>query len=80
MAQKRRREQMARRRQRSITLLCVAGGIVAMLLSLVICLLVFDIRLPGEQQAQPEATALPYDAGQPFTVSDLTQAQMTRLR
>lgn len=80
MAQKRRREQMARRRQRSITLLCVAGGIVAMLLSLVICLLVFDIRLPGEQQAQPEATALPYDAGQPFTVSDLSQAQMTRLR
>ena len=80
MAQKRRREQMARRRQRRITLLCVAGGIGAMLLSLVICLLVFDIRLPGEQEAQPQATALPYDAAQPFTVADLTQAQMTRLR
>ena len=50
MAQKRRREQIARRRQRGITLLCVAGGIGAMLLSLLICLLVFDIRLPGEQQ------------------------------
>ena len=80
MAQKRRREQMARRRQRRITLLCVAGGIGAMLLSLVICLLIFNIRLPGEQEAQPQATALPYDAAQPFTVSDLTQAQMTRLR
>ena len=80
MAQKRRREQMARHRQRRITLLCVAGGIGAMLLSLVICLLIFNIRLPGEQEAQPQATALPYDAAQPFTVSDLTQAQMTRLR
>ena len=80
MAQKRRREQMARRRQRRITLLCVAGGIGAMLLSLVICLLIFNIRLPGEQEAQPQATALPYDAAQPFTVSDLAQAQMTRLR
>ena len=80
MAQKRRQEQLARRRQRSITLLCVAGGIGVMLLSLVICLLVFDIRLPGEHEAQPQATSLPYDAAQPFTVSDITQAQMTRLR
>ena len=80
MAQKRRQEQIVRRRQRSITLLCVAGGVGAMLLSLVICLLVFDIRLPGEQEAAPQATSLPYDASQPFTVSDLTQAQMTQLR
>ena len=80
MAQKRRREQMARRRQRSITLLCVAGGIGAMLLSLIICLLVFDIRFGAEEAPAPQATSLPYDASAPFTVSDLSAAQMTKLR
>ena len=80
MAQKRRREQIARRRQRGITLLCVAGGIGAMLLSLIICLLVFDIRFGAEEAPAPQATSLPYDASAPFTVSDLSAAQMTKLR
>lgn len=80
MAQKRRREQIARRRQRGITLLCVAGGIGAMLLSLLICLLVFDIRFGAEEAPAPQATSLPYDASAPFTVSDLSAAQMTKLR
>ena len=80
MAQKRRREQIARRRQRGITLLCVAGGIGAMLLSLIICLLVFDIRFGAEEAPAPQATSLPYDASAPFTVSDLSAAQMTTLR
>ena len=80
MAQKRRREQIARRRQRGITLLCVAGGIGAMLLSLLICLLVFDIRFGAEKAPAPQATSLPYDASAPFTVSDLSAAQMTKLR
>ena len=80
MAQKRRREQIARRRQRGITLLCVAGGIGAMLLSLIICLLVFDIRFGAEEAPAPQATSLPYDASAPITVSDLSAAQMTKLR
>ena len=80
MAQTRRREQIARRRQRGITLLCVAGGIGAMLLSLIICLLVFDIRFGAEEAPAPQATSLPYDASAPFTVSDLSAAQMTKLR
>ena len=80
MAQKRRREQIARRRQRGITLLCVAGGIGAMLLSLIICLLVFDIRFGAEEAPAPQATSLPYNASAPFTVSDLSAAQMTKLR
>ena len=45
MAQKRRKERMMKRRQRRITALCIAGGIGAMLLSLVICLLLFLIAL-----------------------------------
>ena len=80
MAQKRRKDLMEKRRQQHITLLCVAGGIGAILLSVLICLIVFDIRLPGDEEAAPEQTAIPYDASLPFSPSDLTGEQLQQLR
>lgn len=80
MAQKRRKELMMRRRQRQITALCIAGGLGAVLLSLLICLIVFDIRPAGDSEPAAASTALPYDAATPFGTSDLTSAQLTQLR
>lgn len=80
MAQKRRKERMMKRRQRRITALCIAGGIGAMLLSLVICLLLFDIGGGEVAVSAPASTALPYDATQPFSISDLTAQQLTQIR
>ncbi|MDY5515207.1 MAG: hypothetical protein SPG32_10760 [Candidatus Ventricola sp.] len=71
---------MEKRRQQRITLLCIAGGIGAVLLSVLICLIVFDIRLPGDEEAAPEQTAIPYDASLPFSLSDLTGEQLQQLR
>lgn len=80
MAQKRRKEREMQRRQRLITLLCVAGGVGAALLSLVLCLLIFDIGPDAEPASAPSATALPYNASDPFTLADLTTEQQAQLR
>ena len=50
MAQRRRQAMLERRRQRQITLLCILGGIAAVLLSVTLCLFIFDVG-PGEQKA-----------------------------
>lgn len=80
MAQRRRKEQQMKRKQRTITILCIAGGVGAMLLSLVLCLLIFDIDFGGEEAAAPVTTALPYSANEPFSAGDLTSTQMNQLR
>lgn len=80
MAQKRRKEQLMKRKQRQITILCIAGGIGAMLLSFIICLIVFDIHPETNTESAPTSTALPYDSTQPFTISDLTSSQLNTLR
>lgn len=80
MAQKRRKDMQMKRKQRQITALCIAGGIGAVALSLVICLMIFDIRPASAPVSAPRATALPYSAAQPFTLSDLTSAQIAQLR
>lgn len=80
MAQRRRREQQIKRQQRLTTILCVAGGAGAMLLSLIICILIFDPFPKDTGAAAPVSTALPYDTQTPFTISDLTTAQVNQLR
>ena len=80
MAQRRRKEQQMKRQQRMLSLLCIAGGLGAMLLSFGICMLVFDITPQPQQVSAPATTALPYDASQPFTMADLTAAQQTQIR
>ena len=80
MAQRRRKEKQMKRQQRRSTLLCIAGGLGAVLLSLIVCLLVFDIT-PGTQEPSVPVTAtLPFDTAQPFSLSDLTASQLTRIR
>ncbi|HIU15695.1 MAG TPA: hypothetical protein IAC49_04485 [Candidatus Ventricola intestinavium] len=69
-----------KQRQRRITALCIGGGVGAVLLSLVVCLIVFDIGGADAPVSAPVATALPYDAKEPFSVSDLTADQLTQMR
>lgn len=80
MAQKRRKELQMKRRQRRITALCIAGSVGAMLLSLLVCVLIFDPFPKETAVSAPVSTALPYDASAPFTLSDLTTAQVSQLR
>ncbi len=80
MAQRRRKEILMKQRQRRITALCIGGGVGAVLLSLVVCLIVFDIGGADAPVSAPVATALPYDAKEPFSVSDLTADQLTQMR
>ena len=80
MAQRRRKEKQMKRQQQRLTLLCIAGGLGAVLLSLIVCLLVFDITPGTQEPSVPVAAALPYDTAQPFSLSDLTASQLTRIR
>lgn len=80
MAQRRRKEQLAKQKHRRSILLCIGGGIGAMLLSLIICIIVFGIPSESEPVSAPVSTLIPYDVTQPFSTSDLTSAQMNQLR
>ena len=80
MAQKRRKEKQMKQQQQLMTLLCIAGGVGAVLLSLIVCLLVFDVKPATQETAVPVTATLPYDTAQPFSISDLTATQMTRIR
>lgn len=80
MAQRRRKEKQMKRQQRRSTLLCIAGGLGAVLLSLIVCLLVFDISPGTQEPSVPVTAALPFDTAQPFSLSDLTASQLTRIR
>ena len=81
MAQKRRKEMLAKRRQRMITLLCVLGGIGAAALSIAVCAVSFGKDLaPEAPTSVPAQAELPYSSGEPFSVADLTAAQLAQLR
>lgn len=80
MAQRRRKEQQMKKRQRLITALCIAGGLGAVLLSLFVCILIFNPFADSTPVSAPMATALPYSASEPFSLSDLTASQLTQIR
>ena len=80
MAQRRRQEQQMKQRQNIITALCIAGGLGAMLLSVVICILIFDPFTASAPVSAPVATALPYSASDPFSLGDLTTSQINQIR
>ncbi len=80
MAQRRRQEQQMKQRQRIITVLCFAGGIGAVLLSVFICILIFNPFSAGTPVSAPVPTALPYSAAEPFSLGDLTTAQLSQIR
>ncbi len=80
MAQRRRKEQQMKKRQRLITALCIAGGLGAVLLSLFVCILIFNPFADSTPVSAPAATSLPYSASEPFSLSDLTASQLTQIR
>jgi len=80
MAQRRRQEQQMKQRQRIITALCFTGGIGAVLLSVFICILIFNPFSASAPVSAPIATALPYSASEPFSLGDLTTAQLSQIR
>ena len=80
MAQRRRMEQEIRRRQRIITALCIAGGIGAVLLSLAACIAIFNPLPKDAAVSAPVETAAPYNPDEPFSLSDLTSAQIAQIR
>ena len=80
MAQRRRREQEIKRRQRMITALCVGGGIAVLALSIIVCLMIYNPFASTEPVSAPVETAPPYDAEQPFSMSDLTASQIMQIR
>ena len=80
MAQRRRQEQQMKRRQNIITALCIAGGLGAVLISVAICILIFDPFTAAAPVSAPTATALPYSVSEPFSLGDLTTAQIGQIR
>ena len=80
MAQRRRKEQELKKRQRLITVLCIFGGIAVMLVSVVISLLIFDPFQKEPEYITPVSTPMPYDVNSPFSLSDLTPAQLQKIR
>ncbi|MBQ4264574.1 MAG: hypothetical protein IJB85_03595 [Clostridia bacterium] len=80
MAQRRRQEQQMKKQQRIITALCIGGGIGAVLISLLICIMIFDPFSANVPVSAPIATSLPYSASEPFSLSDLTTAQVNQIR
>ena len=80
MAQRRRKEQQMKRQQRMITALCILGGIAAVMLSLFVCIVIFDPFPKNVSVSAPVNTPLPYSASDPFTLSDLTTSQVQQIR
>lgn len=80
MAQRRRKEIQEKKQQQLITLLCILGGVGAVVISLVLCILIFD---PFEKEVPvlaPAASPLPYSESDPFSMSDLTTDQLRTIR
>ena len=81
MAQRRRKRIREQRRQRLITALCIAGGIGAVAISVIACLLIFGVNTPANAPESASVLAsLPYEANTPFSIADLTAAQLTQIR
>ena len=80
MAQRRRKEQQMKKQQQMITALCILGGTAAVLLSLFICILIFDPFPKEVAVSAPVSTSPPYNVSEPFTLSDLTASQITQIR
>lgn len=80
MAQRRRNERLQKQKDQRMVALCVAGGVAVMALSLILCLIIFGVPTTQQTISAAVATPLPYDASAPFSISDLTSAQLSALR
>ena len=83
MAQRRRKSIQDKRKkakERTSILLCTIAAVGVVVLSLVICLIVFDYKPAVQTGASAASTPLPFDANTPFSISDLTASQLTQIR
>lgn len=80
MAQNRRRERQRRKEQRKERLYVVILSAAALLVSLAICLFIIGPMSKEPQELAAQSAMLPYDAGMPFSVADLTSAQLEQIR
>ena len=80
MAQRRRKEIQEKKQQQLITLLCIFGSVGAVLLSLTLCILIFNPFKKEVTVTAPVASPLPYLESDPFTISDLTADQLRTIR
>ena len=80
MAQNRRRERQRKREIRRQRLIVIAVSAAALLVSLIACLMMIGPAAPETQQSTAASALLPYDAGMPFSISDLTAAQLEQIR
>ena len=80
MAQNRRRERQRKRETRRQRLLVIAISAAAIVISLIVSLIMIGPMSanPGEEKAA--SALLPYDAGTPFSIADLTAAQLEQIR
>lgn len=81
MAQRRRKELMQRKHNRKVIVLCIAGGLGAIALSLALCLLMLEPIIAKDTPVrESDVTAPNYTSSEPFTIADLTGAQLDQLR
>lgn len=80
MAQNRRRERQRKREQRRQRLLAAAISTAALIVSLIVCLIMIGPMTGEKETGEIQSAMLPYDAGTPFSSSDLTAAQLEQLR
>lgn len=83
MAQRRRKSIQDKRKkakERTSILLCTIAAVGVVVLSLVICLIVFDYKPAVQTGASAASTPLPFDVNTPFSISDLTASQLTQIR
>lgn len=80
MAQKRRRERQRRKEQRRQRIIVIAVSAAALLTSLIVCLVMIGPPSAGTQGEATQAAQLSFDAGMPFSASDLTAAQLEQIR
>ena len=80
MAQNRRKERYRRQKNRKQRLMAIALSAAALTVSLIACLIIIGIDDKATETQAALSDMLPYDANQPFSVSDLTAAQLEQIR
>ena len=80
MAQSRRKELIRKREKRRHRLIALTISAVALLVSLIICLIMIGPMTKDAPQEQAQSTLLPYDVDTPFSTGDLTAAQLEQIR
>lgn len=83
MSSKRRqsiKEAQRKQRDRTQLLLCIAGGLIVLLVSAIVCVLMMSVKPQHVQTASAVVTPMPFVVSEPFSLSDLTARQLETIR